>query len=213
MTKIWDISLPVDEGLPVWPGDPQVTRERFMAIAWGDPANVSRLACGVHVGTHVDAPVHFVEGGAAVERLPLDVLIGPALVVELPDVHAIRPDDLESLNLPKATTRLLFKTRNSLLWAAGHQEFREDFVALTPDAARWTVQQGLRLVGVDYLSVQRFHDPEPLTHRILLEAGVVIVEGLNLHEIEPGAYEFTCLPMKLVGSDGAPARAVLRTSG
>lgn len=207
--RIWDVSVPVTPGLPIWPGDPPVVLERYMEISKGDVANASRLTCGVHTGTHVDAPIHFVEGGAAVEALPLDVLIGQAVVAELEGVDAITPESLETLALPPDITRLLFKTRNSQLWADPHHNFYPDFVALTPAAADWVVQKGIRLVGVDYLSVQRFNDVEPLTHRILLEAGVVIVEGLNLREVPPGRYQLVCLPIKLVGSDGAPARAVL----
>lgn len=209
MMRIWDISLAVSPGLPVWPGDPQIVLERYMAISKGDAANVSRLACSVHVGTHMDAPVHFVEGGPAIEDLPLDVLIGPAVVAKLLGVDTITPECLETLTLPSDTKRLLFKTSNSQLWAGSHHEFCSDYVALTPQAAEWVVRKGIRLIGVDYLSVQRFHDPEPLTHLILLEAGVVIVEGLDLREVPPGRYQLICLPMKLVGSDGAPARAVL----
>lgn len=210
--QVWDISVGVTPSLPVWPGDPPVQLERYMAVSDGDAANVSRLACSVHVGTHVDAPIHFVEGSASVEGLPLDVLIGPAVVVELPDVDAITADDLEASTLPSDVTRLLFKTRNSELWADPHHNFYPDYVALTPDAAEWVARQGICLVGVDYLSVQGFHDPEPLTHCTLLEAGVVIVEGLDLREVPPGPYRLICLPMKLAGSDGAPARAVLLTS-
>lgn len=207
--KIWDISVPVGPGLPVWPGDPQIVLERYVAISRGDLANVSRLACSVHSGTHVDAPVHFVQGGSAVDGMPLDVLIGPAAVVELLDVEVITPARLEHLNLLPPPTRLLFKTSNSQLWANPHHEFSFNYVALTSEAAEWVVRKGIRLVGVDYLSVQRFTDREPLTHRVLLEGGVVIVEGLDLREVPPGHYQLVCLPMKLVGSDGAPARAVL----
>lgn len=207
--RIWDVSVPVTPELPIWPGDPPIVLERYMAISKGDEANVSRMAGSVHIGTHVDAPVHFVEGGAAVEELPLDVLIGPAVVAELLGMDAITPDCLEALALPPDTARLLFKTSNSQLWAGSHHEFYSDYVALTPQAAEWVVRKGIRLLGVDYLSVQRFTDAEPLTHRLLLEAGVVIVEGLDLREVPPGCYQLICLPIKLVGSDGAPARAVL----
>ena len=210
MIKIWDISLPVTHELPVWPSDPPVVLERYKAISKGNRSNVSRLTCGVHTGTHMDAPIHFIEGGAAIEDLPLEVLVGPAVVAEILDVDTITPDCLEALALPSDTTRLLFKTSNSQLWADPHHKFYTDYVALTPQAAEWIVQKGICLVGVDYLSVQRFDDPEPLTHRTLLEAGVVVVEGLNLREVTPGRYpQLICLPINLVGSDGAPARAVL----
>lgn len=207
--KFWDISLPVAPGLPVWPGDPPIVLERYKAISEGDGVNISLLSCGVHTGTHIDAPSHFIEGGLSVERLPLEVLIGQAQVVELLDVPAITPEGLEALKLPDGTERLLLKTSNSALWAESYHRFYPDFVALTPEAARWLVQKRIRLVGIDYLSVQRFADPEPLTHRLLLGAGVVVVEGLNLRGVPPGSYRLICLPLPLVGSDGAPARAVL----
>ncbi len=209
-TAILDITVPITPGMPVWPGDPPVQLERFSAIANGDAANISRLACCVHTGTHVDAPLHFIEHGQAVEQLALDVLIGPALVVELDDtVEAITPTHLEALALPPETTRVLFKTRNSALWHNPEHAFVPDFVALTSEAAIWLVECGMQLVGVDYASVQRFADESPRTHQVLLEAGVVIVEHVNLLHVSPGLYHLICLPLKLVGSDGAPARAVL----
>jgi arylformamidase len=157
----------------------------------------------------VDAPAHFIEKGATIEQLPLDVLIGSATVVELLNDDIITPEILEALSLPEETKRLLFKTKNSALWADPAHQFNPDFVALSADAAAWLVKKGVRLVGVDYLSVQLFKDTEPLTHQLLLEAGVIIVEGLNLHRARQGAYQLVCLPLKLVGSEGAPARAVL----
>lgn len=178
-------------------------------LSAGDANNVSRLDCDVHIGTHVDAPWHFLEDGATVEQLPLDIMIGPATVAYLSEVSAVHASDLADLALPQGTKRLLLRTRNSELWAAGVTEFREDYVALAADAARWLVDQGIRLIGVDYLSVQRYKD-SPLTHQILLVAGVIIIEGLNLANVQPGAYELICLPLRLVGADGAPARAVLR---
>jgi arylformamidase len=161
------------------------------------------------VGTHVDAPFHFISGGDPVEAMPLDVLMGPAVVTYLPEVAAVTATDLEALDLPAGVQRLLLRTRNSKLWTTGVEEFQPDFVALTVDAAQWVVQRGIRLLGVDYLSVQRFDDG-PEVHQILLEARVVIVEGLNLAGVEPGEYELICLPLKLTGAEGAPARAVLR---
>ncbi len=207
--RILDISVPVSPKLPVWPGDPGIIIEQFRAISKGNTSTDSRLACSVHAGTHVDAPAHFMENGATVEQLPLDVLIGPAYVTDLPEADVITPDILEALTLPLKTHRLLFKTRNSDLWADPHHLFHENFVALSADAAAWIVQTGVRLVGVDYLSVQLFKDTEPLTHRILLQAGVIIVEGLNLHKARQGSYQLVCLPLKLAGSEGSPARAVL----
>jgi arylformamidase len=207
--KFLDISLPVSPDLPVWPGDPPIILQRYRSIAKGNASNDSKLACSVHAGTHVDAPAHFLEKGATVEQLPLDTLIGPALVAELPEMDVITPDILKALAIPPETTRLLFKTKNSDLWAKPNPQFNPDYVALSAEAARWIVRRGFRLVGIDYLSIQKFDDPEPFTHSILLDAGMVIVEGLNLQNIKPGSYQLVCLPLKLSGSDGAPARVVL----
>lgn len=180
-----------------------------MSLKAGDRANVSRLDCDVHMGTHVDAPWHFLSDGFTVDEMSLDVLIGPATVAYLPEASVITAKELAGLNLPSGIQRLLLKTRNSDLWAAGVTEFRKDYVALSADAARWAVERGIRLVGIDYLSVQCYDD-NPLTHQILMKAGVIIVEGLNLAAVEPGSYELICLPLRLVGADGAPVRAVLR---
>lgn len=207
--KIHDISVPLSPKLPVWPGDPQIVIDRYRALSNGDPSNDSRLACSVHSGTHVDAPAHFIENGVTVDRLPLDILIGPATVVELLEIDIIMPDRLEALGLPPETKRLLFKTKNSDLWADTGHQFHPDFVALSPESASWIVSKGIHLVGIDYLSIQMFKEAEPLTHRILLEAGIVILEGLNLRGISPKAYQLLCLPIQLTGSEGAPARAVL----
>lgn len=210
MADYLDISLTISPDLPRWPGSPltELTRRRDMAR--GDPVNDSTLVCGVHTGTHVDAPLHFLADGADVTRLALDALIGPAVVAVLPDVDAITAADLEALNLPADTRRLLLRTRNSEGWRRGDRDFRTDFVALTADAARWVVARDIRLIGVDYLSVQIFRG-DPATHIALLQAEVVIVEGLNLAQVVPGNYELICLPLKLAGAEGAPARAVLRT--
>ena len=208
LTDIVDISLPLRPDMPIWPGSAGLRLTRTSRLEAGDSANVSRLDCDVHVGTHVDAPRHFWEDGATVEQLPLDILIGPAVVAYLPEVNVITADDLESLKLPAGTERLLLRTRNSELWAAGVTEFRKDYVALTADAARWVVEQDILLIGVDYLSVQRYQDG-PTVHQTLLRAEVVIIEGLNLAGVESGEYELICLPLKLVGAEGAPARAVL----
>ncbi len=209
MTDYLDISLMISPDLPRWPGSPATELRRRRDMARGDAVNDSTLFCGVHTGTHVDAPRHFLADGADVTQLPLDALIGPAVVVALPDVDAVTVDDLEALNLPPDTQRLLLRTRNSEGWKRGDREFHADFVALTVDAARWVAARGIRLIGVDYLSVQIFRG-DPQTHIALLDAGVVIVEGLNLADVAPGTYELICLPLKLAGAEGAPARAVLR---
>jgi arylformamidase len=175
----------------------------------GDPYNLSRLGINLHTGTHVDAPIHFLQNGATVEKLSLDVLVGTCYVAHLPDAADITAGNLNDLNLPSGIERLLLRTRNSELWAAKTIEFKKDFVALTHDAAQWIVDKGIRLIGVDYLSVQQYHD-DSRTHQILLGADVIALEGLDLSEVKPGFYELICLPLKLVGAEGAPTRVILR---
>lgn len=154
-------------------------------------------------------PWHFLNDGSKTDSIDLAQMIGAALVVWLPGVKRITPDVLESIMLPRGTVRLLFRTDNSHLWAQGVREFKKDFVALTVEAAEWLAKAGIGLVGIDYLSIQLFEDSSR-THEALLEVGIVILEGLNLHDIEPGSYELICLPLAVCGAEGAPARAVLR---
>ncbi len=190
----------------VWPGNPAVSLEPVLSLARGDAANVSRLTLGTHTGTHVDAPRHFLPGGADAASLPLEVLVGECEVWDLTGVDSlIEPRHLAGRSLPR---RLLFKTRNSELWRRG-EPFRRDFVSVGEAAARMLAEGGVALVGVDYLSVEAFGSREHATHRTLLAAGVVILEGLNLAEVVPGNYRLACLPLPLAGADGAPARAVL----
>ena len=205
---MYDISVGVSPEITVWPGDPPVVLERVKSMENGDEANVSRIQSGVHVGTHIDAPIHFVEGGATVDAIPLKSLLGRAYLVDLRKADVLDAATLESARIPPRTRRLLFKTRNSELWTSGESSFQRDFVAVDASGAEWLVKKGVKLVGVDYLSVAPFNDGVA-THRILLEAGVVVVEGLNLAPVSKGRYTLYCLPVKLMGSDGAPARAVL----
>lgn len=206
---IYDISLTIAPAMPVWPGDPRVELEQVSSMDAGEHDNVSRLSASVHTGTHVDAPHHFLNDGRTVDLLPLEVLTGRCYVVQLPDdVEAITAEALDGMSLPADAARLLFGTRNSHLWARGITEFQEDFVAVTEDGAQWLVDHGIKLAGVDYLSVAPFGESVP-THTVLLKAGVVIVEGLNLSAVPRGFYDLYCLPLKLQGSDGAPARAIL----
>ncbi len=209
MTGLIDISVPLHSGIPVWPGSTGYLLTQTSCLENGDASMNSMLDMDVHVGTHVDAPCHFIPGAASSEALPLEALIGPARVALVEDAEVVTPELLSGLGLEPNVERLLLKTRNSELWEKGESEFRSDFVALTADAARWLVDRGIVLIGIDYLSVQRFGDP-PLTHEILLRSGMVVLEGLNLAGAEPGRYELICLPLRLMGSDGAPARAVLR---
>lgn len=209
MPKIIDISVPLHSEMPIWPGSSGLQINRVKSLEHGDQANVSEIACDIHTGTHIDAPMHFMRNGVSIDQIPLDIFCGPALIAVLTKVKAIAVNDLENLSLPKGVKRLLLKTRNSELWKEGKKNFDPGYVALTADAAEWIVDQGIALIGVDYLSVQRYKDG-PKTHEILLGAGVVVVEGLNLTDVDPGWYELICLPLKLVGTEGAPARAVLR---
>jgi arylformamidase len=206
-----DVSVPVRTGMVVYDGDPEVRVEGVTAIARGDLANVSRMELGTHTGTHVDAPRHFIDGAAGVDRLPLDALVGPAVVADASGAPGdIDAAALAALGVPAGTERLLLRTRNGPLWDRG--TFTRDFAGVAADAARALVAMGVRLLGIDYLSIAPSGDPAP-THRALLEAGVVVVEGLDLREAPPGRYELVCLPLRLEGADGAPARALLRPSG
>lgn len=206
---LYDISLTIAEDLPVWPGDPKIELKKISKIEEGEEANVTHISACVHIGTHVDAPDHFLGNGQTVENLQLDLLVGAAFVVEIHVDGQVSAVDLQSASIPEGTKRLLIKTANSQLWAEGVKEFKSDFIALEADAAAYLVNQGVEVVGVDYLSVAPFADPAP-THRILLEAGVLVIEGLNLSGIESGDYTLMCLPLKISGSDGAPARVLLQ---
>lgn len=205
---IYDVSVGISPAMPVWPNNPGVELARVNNMEAGANSNVSRLALGVHTGTHVDAPVHFINGAAGVETLPLEVLVGEALVIELPGINRVTAAALQGAGLPAGMRRLLIKTRNSAYWAAGDAQFHTDYVGVGDDAAAWLVAQRVELVGVDYLSVAPWKESRP-THETLLKAGVVVIEGLNLAAIAPGRYQLYCLPLKLIGSDGAPARAIL----
>jgi arylformamidase len=209
LEKIIDITVPLTTDMPIWPGFKGIRITPTMRMDEGDLYNASRLDLNLHTGTHVDAPRHFVQNGSTVEHLSLDVLIGPSYVAYLPDAADVTPNNLTDLNLPPGIERLLLRTRNSELWAAKTIEFKEDFVALTHEAAQWIVDKKIRLIGVDYLSVQRFAD-DSRTHQILLGADTVVLEGLNLSNVKTGFYELICLPLRLVGTEAAPARAILR---
>jgi arylformamidase len=209
MPVYYDISLPISSAMPVWPGDPPIRIERVSSVRQGDEFNVSRMEIGTHTLTHVDAPRHFIEQGLTVDRLPLDVLIGPAVVVEpRPEKNLITATDLGQLGM-RDVQRLLIKTRNSDLWTGGPYDFEHDFVSLSKDAAHWLVPKGIKLVGIDYLSIEAFDAREPEVHRTLLENGIVIIEGLNLSQVPEGRYELICLPLRVRDGDGAPARVVL----
>jgi arylformamidase len=206
--RTYDITLTISPNLPTWPGDPGVKLERVEKIEDGSNANVSRMDMGVHTGTHVDAPYHFLSDGTTVDKLNLSLLTGRAYVLHLPEVYVITAAVLEEAQIPPRTRRVLFKTRNSDLWVDEEPDFQTDFVGIAEDGAEYLVRRGVKLVGVDYLSVAPYKKSRP-THERLLEAGVVVVEGLDLSEVSQGRYTLYCLPMKLANSDGAPARAIL----
>ncbi|AJE02000.1 cyclase family protein [Geobacter pickeringii] len=205
--KIYDITVPLSPHLPVYPGDPPVGVEAVTRISRGDPANVSLLTLSTHSGTHLDVPRHCRDGGATVDHVPPSLLVGGARVVEVREARAIGARELARLPV-RGAERLLLRTGNSLLW--DRPGFQDDFAALTEEGARYLVEAGVRLVGIDYLSIERFGG-DGTVHRILLDAGVVILEGLNLEGVPPGSYELICLPLKVAGGDGAPARAILRS--
>jgi arylformamidase len=209
MTTAWiDISVPIYSGMVHWPGDPGVRIERTQDMSRGDVANVSKLELGAHTGTHMDAPRHFLADGAALDDLPLDAVIGPARVIRIEHPQAILPAELEAHDL-QAGERVLFLTRNSeRCWTSS--EFVEDFVYISAAAARFLVERQVRTVGIDYLSVGGYVHDGVETHQALLGAGIWLIEGLNLTGVKPGAYELVCLPLRVAGADGAPARVILR---
>jgi arylformamidase len=205
---IYDISLTYTEDLPTWPGDPTIQLKQIRSIKNGDTANVTQLSMCVHAGTHIDAPVHFLGNGKTVEGIPLELMVGSAAVVEIPCREIITAADIQAAQIPTDVKRVLIKTSNSEYWASGNRKFQEDFIAPDEGAAKALVEMGMEVIGVDYLSVAPYNDPEP-THKILLEAGVLVIEGLDLSGVNPGEYTLLCLPLKIGGSDGAPARVLL----
>lgn len=211
--KLHDVSILISEDMPIWPNDPGISMELTSSIARGDSANVTQLNMGVHTGTHIDAPFHFEPNGATIDKLPLEVLIGPCRVFEIPEINeAIGLGDLEKLDFDHHI-RVLFKTRNSNWWKNGETLFQKDFVYMHLEGARFLIDRGIKLVGIDYLSIEQFGSPDHATHHLLLRNDVVILEGLNLSRISSGDYELIALPPKLKGADGAPARVVLREQG
>lgn len=231
----YDISLPIHPGMATWPSDPAPELRHLAELRRGDAANVSWVGLGVHAGTHVDAPAHFLAGGATVDALALGDLVGPCTVAHVPGTALVTAANLEALALPVGTCRLLLRTDNSRArpmdgpagnapagagpggGTPGHpasETFRRDFCALAEDAARWIVARGIRLVGMDYLSVEAYcPGGDHAVHRTLLQAGVVVLEGLDLGAVPPGEYTLVCLPLRLAGLEGAPARAILLPAG
>jgi arylformamidase len=207
--KLIDVSVPIDANLPSYPGNTPFTLEAVKRIARGDSSNVSSLHMSVHAGTHVDAPRHFFDNAIGIDALPLDMLLGRTRVIDVRTRKGIGPDELSAVDLSE-DVRVLIKTVNSRLW--GTPEFHQDYVGVTEAGARYIVEHGIKLVGVDYLSVEEFKKPGAPAHHALLGGGTIVIEGLNLRDVEPGVYEMFCLPLRIVGADGAPARVVLRQS-
>ncbi len=210
---IYDVSVRLSETTPTYPGDPGIEIRSWKSLVDGDSANVSLLYMGAHSGTHVDAPAHFIEGAGRVESLSLEALIGEAQVVAVPDDITTIDASFAAAHCQPGRERILFKTRNSDFWSGDNPVFRNDFTHLDLSAAEYLVGQGARLVGIDYLSIERFKSKTHETHLALLSKGVVILEGLDLREVDAGIYELICLPLRIAGGsgDGSPVRAILRT--
>jgi arylformamidase len=205
-----DVSVPVRPGMVHWPDDPEVQIDRVADMAKGSAWNLSRISMSAHTGTHVDAPLHVVGDGLAIDQVPLDAMIGPARVIEIADRHAVEPQELQGQEI-RPGERILLKTINSQrCWT--NTRFIEDYVGLSPAAAEFLAARRVRTIGIDYLSIGPYGPDGEATHRILLRAGIWVIEGLDLSLVEAGSYDLVCLPLKLIGADGAPARAILRRS-
>lgn len=207
--RIFDITVPISDSVPVYDGDPKAHVDTVFSLENGDMANVSAICCGVHTGTHVDAPSHFISGGRTSADIDLGKLVGACRVIQIAEsVAEIGPDEISDIS---GVERILFKTKNSAFWNDADSKFRADYTSLSPKAAQILADKDIKLVGIDYLSIEKFESEDFRTHRILLESEVVILEGLDLRGIEPGDYEMACLPLKYIGGkgDGAPARTIL----
>ena len=209
MTRMIDVTLPIRAGMLTYPGDPVVAIERTSDMRRGDVSNLSVITMSTHTGTHVDPPVHFVDGGATIDRVPLDTLVGDAFVADVRGLQTIGPAELEAARLPVDVQRVLFLTDWSARWAEGSPSFPDSVTCVSHDGARWLVDRGIRLVGTDFISIEAGDDPTFPVHRALLGAGTVIVEGLDLRDVPAGRYTLWCLPLKLRDGDGGPARVVL----
>ena len=207
--KLIDVSVPLDARLPTYPHNTPFSLEPVRRMARGDSSNVSTLHMSAHAGTHVDAPRHFFDEGPGTEALPLDLLVGRTRVIEVASRAGIAAEDLDAIDFSD-DIRVLIKTHNSTFW--GSPVFHEDYVGVTESGAKHLVEHGIKVVGVDYLSVEQFKNVGKPAHHVLLGAGTIVIEGLDLRDVEPGVYDMFCLPLRVVGSDGAPARVVLRRS-
>ena len=211
IVQIFDVTVPISAEVPIYKGDPGVSVSAFKSIARGDTANVSEITFGVHTGTHVDAPNHFIDGAKHVHELDPQKLIGKCRVIEIYDeIVAIEPDHLGDID---GVERILLKTRNSTFWSEPEKGFRTDFTYITPETAIMLVESDVKLVGIDYLSIEKSGSPGHPVHVTLLAKEIVILEGLDLREVPPGDYDLICMPLKYIGGggDGAPARTMLRS--
>lgn len=206
---IYDITLGISPELPVWPGDHAIVLEKVKSMDDGAHSNVTRIAMSAHTGTHVDAPHHFLNDHLTIEQLSLEVLTGRCFVLDFSSVEGhITAEVLRSGDIPDGTLRLLIKTKNSARWQAGEKEFFPGYQGISEDGAQWLVDKGIKLIGIDYLSIAPYKQSVP-THTVLLKAGIIALEGIDLSDVNQGKYDLYCLPLKLIGSDGAPARAIL----
>jgi len=206
--KIIDISVGLEKGIPIWPDSHGIDFKQSSSLSMGDLANVTCVSMDVHTGTHVENSLHFISDGDSIDKISLEILIGPVNIVYLPDVNIITAMDLEKLDLPKDEKRLLFKTSNSDIWKRKEKTFQKDYVGLDSGAALWIAKSGIELVGIDYLSIAKF-DETVEVHQILFKNKVIILETLNLSHVDPGIYQLTCLPLKFLTTEAAPARVIL----
>ncbi len=203
-----DVSVGLHDGMVHWPDNPPVQINFVMDINKGDVCNLTKMSMGVHTGTHMDAPLHFVKDGKSIDTMPLSATLGRARVIEIGDTESIKPAELEQHNIQPGE-RILFKTINSTQYWQPYT-FVKEFVYISQEAAQYLAKLQIQTVGVDYLSVGGFYKDGPETHHALLGAGIWIIEGLNLASVQAGAYDLICLPIKMMGSEGAPARAILK---
>ena len=205
-----DISIPFKDKMVYWPTDPVPRVERIKDRNKGDMVTLTEMQIIDHVGTHVDAPLHFIAGGMTIDRMPLNATMGRCRVIEIKDKESIKLKEIEPYSIRRGE-RILFKTHNSS-WVYKTDEFQPDYVYFSTEVAQYLVDRKVRAVGLDYLSIGTYHDRENLhdTHEILLDAGVYIIEGINLDGVKPGRYELVCLPILLQGGDAAPARVIIR---
>lgn len=210
--KLYDVTLPISKDMVTWPGDPSVSLNQAKSISKGDKCNITQMQMGIHTGTHVDAPYHFIEDGGKLGSIPIENFIGPCLVVELDSKVIVEKQDLIKHNIA-GYSRILLKTKNSELWENNINSFKADFIALGLDAAQYLVEMNVILVGIDYLSIESPRSHNNKVHKLLLKNDIIILEGLNLSKVKAGLYELMCLPLKLQHCEGAPARVILRERG